>query len=352
MNRDNPTSQITRRDAICELASIPIIALGQKHALPTRRYEEMLRYCTAALEACWELYRGSDPVGTRHAFKCVCTYVPLLETIAYDSAEHRKEALDLATQYALLQTLLGWGSVGAIATVPFAQKAHALSRETGNILLQLSASSKLGWAYSAGQKPTKALEMMEEGEGILREYQRKKNGLLVPSHVIGSFNSTYALVQAKNGICSDTTLGIATNSDTRDKHTAFTIFTKSAQYLEAAHTCVAKGTPKQAMLWIGKRIDLETFTPRPDVPQSERGRIETINVMTRALLQGEERDMGRTASAWQIGMEGAQALRDETRYQEAMTNFEIMRAFWPSEQTILELVPLTEHWLEEGEHEA
>src|SRR5579864_1911876 len=35
---------ITRREALCELASIPLFALGKHGTLHTRRYEEMLRY--------------------------------------------------------------------------------------------------------------------------------------------------------------------------------------------------------------------------------------------------------------------------------------------------------------------
>ena len=68
----------TRRDALCELASLPMIALGKTYTLSSRRYEEMLRFCTAALEACWQLYRGSDPEGCKHAFDCIRTYTPLL----------------------------------------------------------------------------------------------------------------------------------------------------------------------------------------------------------------------------------------------------------------------------------
>src|SRR5205085_4477844 len=79
---------ITRRDALCELASIPLISLGKTQTLKASRYEEMLRYCTAALEGCWELYRGSDPVGIQHAFECASTYMPILETIAHDSSHH------------------------------------------------------------------------------------------------------------------------------------------------------------------------------------------------------------------------------------------------------------------------
>lgn len=108
VNRENPTYKVTRRNAMWELASLPWIALGRHQTLPSRRYEEMLRYCTAAFEGCWDLYQSSDPASTQHAFKCVCTYISILETIAHDSAQHRKQALDLGSQYAILQTLLGW----------------------------------------------------------------------------------------------------------------------------------------------------------------------------------------------------------------------------------------------------
>ena len=103
MNSTNPDYQLTRRTALLELASLPLVALGRNQTLAARHYEEILRYCTAALEACWQLYRDSDPVGTRHAFECCSTYVPLLETISHDSSKLRLQALDLAAQYAILE---------------------------------------------------------------------------------------------------------------------------------------------------------------------------------------------------------------------------------------------------------
>jgi transcriptional regulator with XRE-family HTH domain len=336
--------EITRRDALCELASIPMIAMGKTQTLKATRYEEMLRFCTVALEGCWELYRGSDAGGAQHAFDCVCTYVRMLEMIAHDSAQHRKNALNLATRYALLKTLLGWGCVGAIGTVPYAQEAMNLSTATGDILLQVSACTKLGWAYSAARKPIQAHKTMLEGGHMLKDYQSKKNNPPLPSYAIGSFNSTYALVEAKNGLSPDVALGIATNSNTGNDHTAFIVFTESAQCLEAAHTCNFKGDPTQTMIWVGKRINTETLAPLPKVAQSERGRIETINVMTRALLQSKERDMKRIIAVWTTGIEGAISLRNEQRYNEATANFEVMQALWPTELAIRRLMPLTSHW--------
>jgi hypothetical protein len=75
-----------------------------------------------------------------------------------------------------------------------------------------------------------------------------------------------------------------------------------------------------------------------------------MNLLTSALLQSQERDMKHIIRAWTAGMEGAQALKNEVKYQEAMTNFAVMQAFWPGEKGILKLVPLTEHWSKKKEH--
>ena len=342
MNMGNPNYEITRREALCTLASLPAITLGQKQTIRTSHHEELLRHCTAALEACWELYRGSDPVGTQHAFDCVSTYGPLLETMAKDSGQFRKEAIDLAAQYALLQTLLGWEHIKPWKLVSYAQKAVDLSKETDNILFQLSAYSKLSWSYLTDNRPAEAWKTMQEGEQILKRYQRAKNRAPLPSGMIGNFYSGYAVAQVDNGIEPDLALGIAIDSEPLDRHIAFVEYTTSSQWLEAARVCSAKGDFKQAMIWIGKRIDLETLAPR--VSQSKRGQIHAINILTTSLLQSRERDMGKIIATWKAGMEGAHALRHEGRYQDAMTNFAVMRALYPSEDAIRRLLPLTSHW--------
>ena len=112
-NNHAPDYEITRRKAICELASVPLIALGRNQTLSSRRYEEMLRYCTAALEACWELYEAVIPSARSMLLTVSCTYIPLYlrpsPTIQATTANRR---LILAAQYALLQTMLGWSVHG------------------------------------------------------------------------------------------------------------------------------------------------------------------------------------------------------------------------------------------------
>jgi hypothetical protein len=123
-------------------------------------------------------------------------------------------------------------------------------------------------------------------------------------------------------------------------------FTCSVQLLEAAWICSSKGDPAQTMLYLGKRIDLETLAPL--VPQSEQGRIEAINILTRSLLQSKERDMEGVITAWTAGIKGAKALKSEGRYVDAIANFEIMRVIYAGERRIDELLPLTKHWSEDG----
>ena len=342
MNSTNPDYQITRRTALLELASLPMITLGQSYTLSSRRHEEMLKYCTSALEGCWQLYRDGDPIGTQHAFECCSAYVPLLETIAHNSGGFRKQALGLATQYALLQTLLGWSCTEAALVVGLAQKAMSLSKTSGNILLRISAYTKLGYAYIANRQLTMAWKTMQEGEHALKRYQGAKKSEPLPGGVIGSFNSSYAMVQADNGIDPDAALGIATESPPLKEPIAFIEFTESAKLLEAARTCSSYGNPKAAIEWIAKRVDTETLAPL--VPQSERGRIQAANIVTLSFLQLKNRDIGQIVTAWTTAMKGAQALKSERLYIKAMANFEIIRALYPGEQAVRDLIPMTEHW--------
>jgi hypothetical protein len=348
MNTGDVTSQITRREALCELASIPMIALGKTQTLQARRSEEMLRYCTAALEGCWELYRGNDPLGKRHAFECVCTYVPLLETIAHASSKLRKEALDLATQYALLQTVLGWECIGAKETRGHAEHALFLSKQSGNILLRLSAHTKMNWTSIQGGNYGEAHETMQEGEYVLRKYQRRKKGPSLPIGVIGNFYSSYSLAQVNNGFDADTALGIATESEPLPERIALIEFTASDQQWEAARVCSAKGDPKQAMKWLEKLIDPNTFAPRQGFPVSGVRRLGTINTLTDVLLQSEDRDMKHVIRAWTAAMEGAKALKSEQAYRDAMANLAFMQKLWPGEQAIRKLLLLTTHWEDKG----
>jgi len=105
MNTDNKNYQITRREALCSLAALPMITFGltiPDKTVPSVHYGSVIAQCTASVEACWELGKSSEASDVMLAFQSASKYQPLLETIARQSSQHRKEALDLATRYALL----------------------------------------------------------------------------------------------------------------------------------------------------------------------------------------------------------------------------------------------------------
>jgi hypothetical protein len=332
--------EITRRDALCQLASIPMIALGAKHTLKASRYEEILRFCTAALEGCWELHRSNDSKGWQHAFDCVCTYVPMLETIAKDSPALRAQALDLAARYAILRTLMSWTLASPVEAVQNARHAVTLSDETGDILLRLSARTKLNWTLLRNKNYTLGLETMQECEQVLKVYK----GPAIPSGMIGNVQSSSALAQVHNGHDPDRSLGIALDCEPLMGRIAFVEFTEPDQHYEAAKIYSLKGDPVQAIQRFRRLMNTETLVLLPGIDLTEGERLHAVNHLVEAMLQLPERDIEQVAKTWANAMQGAQERHNEVMYDEAMANFAIMQTFWRGEQAIRQLIPLTSHW--------
>ena len=95
---------------------------------------------------------------------------------------------------------------------------------------------------------------------------------------------------------------------------------------------------------LGKLLSTETFALLPNVDLTEEDRLHAVNHLTDALLQLPEKDMGHIVNAWTTVMKGAKVRRDEVMYDEAMTNFAVMRTLWRGEDAIRRLIPLTSHW--------
>ncbi len=225
MNTSDKNYQITRREALCSLGTLPLITFGLTtpgKAVQPAQYGTILAQCTASLEACWQLTNGSDASGLTLAFKCVSKYLPILESIARNASQYRQEALDLAAQYALLKTILGWHCAGLTETLQYAKDAVALCKATGDILLQLSSYSKLAWAYLYVKKYGAALATAQEAQFLLEQ-----SATSLPSGIQGGTYSTLALMQANNGKQPDAALGKATEVDPGNECHAFMEFTRS-----------------------------------------------------------------------------------------------------------------------------
>jgi transcriptional regulator with XRE-family HTH domain len=344
MNADNKNYQITRREALWSLATLPMMTLGLTvpgSSISSNQYSNALAHCAASLEPCWELHRSNDPAGIRLAFKCTSKYIALLKTISHNSPVYRQEALDLATRYALVQTLLGWICAGPVETLQYAKNAVALSKETDDISLQLSAYSKLAWAYFYLKKDGLALSTAQEAHAHLTRYTLSSNAQALHPCVYAGIHSALALMLARNGQSPDKALGIALEANPQESFACITS-KRSTLLLEAGWAYCYYGDQTKALEMLEGRVNPETLLPK--VAQSQNGQIETMNVMTLSSLRSKDRDMEKIIHLWIAGIEGARTLKSDLRFNESLAAYDLMEAIWPGEKRIVELRDHITHW--------
>lgn len=345
MNTSNKNYQITRREALCSLATLPLITFGL--ATPGKtvqplQYGSVLAQCTASLEACWQLYQDGDASDTTLAFKSVSKYLSVLQGIIRDSSHYRKEATDLAARYSLLKTLLGWICANPTETLQYAKDAVALCKETGDISLQLSAYSKLAWGYFYNKQYIPALRTAQQAEGLLVQYYGLPNVQPLHPVVQGGTYSTLALMLARNGQSPDAALGKTAEIDPGNEAYALMSSKRSTLLLEAGWTYCYYNDQKKVMQTLEQRIDPETLSLK--IPQSMMGRVETINIMALSSLKTKDRDIERTIHFWVAGIEGAKTLQNQQRFNEALTTYEFMEMVWPGDARIKDLRDYIIHW--------
>ncbi|MGH2478527.1 MAG: hypothetical protein ACRDHW_02580 [Ktedonobacteraceae bacterium] len=85
MNTSND-AQISRREALRRLATLPLLTLKLNPSQPVqhRPVEDILTQCAASIAACWELSKGNDEADLALAFKGVSAYVPTLKSLKKD----------------------------------------------------------------------------------------------------------------------------------------------------------------------------------------------------------------------------------------------------------------------------
>lgn len=340
MNTDNKNYQITRREALCSLAALPLITFGLNtpgKTVPPAQYGNVLAQCAASIEACWELTQSSDASDIVFAFKNVSKYLPILKSIVNNSSQHRKEAANLTAHYAILKTILGWHHKGLTEAIHYAKEAVVYSQEAEDISLQLSAYSKLAWAYLYDKKYKLALETAQEAQFLLEQTTTP-----LPSCIQSGTYSTLALMQVKNGRAADSTLGKVTEIDPGDKTCAFMEFTRSDLPREVGLIHYYRGDQIKATESLEKIIDPVTLVAK--IPAERRGRIEVFNTMALSVLKSKDRDMEKTVQFWMVAIEEARALQSTWGFNEALATYELMEVAWPGEQRIAELRDLIVHW--------
>lgn len=345
MNTDNKNYQITRREALRSLATLPVTMLGltvPETTLTPAHYGNALAQCAASVEACWELRRSSDANDRLLTFQCATKYLSLLETIAHYSSPYRAEALGLAAQYAYIKAYTARHDIGLAQAIQYGKKAIALSQESGDLSSQVRAYIVQAWSYFYDKQYLLAEKTALDAEQLVHQSTRLASTPPLPPQVQGKMYSILAITQAKNGKAPDWALGKALETDPGDQDDTFMDFKRSILLLEAGWAYCHQGDQVQAMALLEQRVDLKTLAPK--IPQSGIGRVATLNVMALSSLKAKNRDMEKTIHVWTAGIEGARALQSEQRFSEAVTIYELMDVVWPGEERIKGLRDLIVHW--------
>jgi transcriptional regulator with XRE-family HTH domain len=335
MNTENQEYEITRRQALIGLATFPFvppISLEKRERVASSHYELFLKECGASLSACEELADSSDAGDIWLAFRCVCRYLVELELISNTSLRYRTQALELAARCAILKANLGWDCKGNSSALIFAQDAIRISRDSGNICLQLSAQAKLAWAYLFDDERELALETAGESRNLLEKYKEQQ----FPICIRGGIWSTLSVMQARNGLDPDRAIKKASEQWPDNEVQFLMEFTGENMWKEQGDALYYFGETGDAMNAYTRVIDAETLdTIKPfQGTLTENLRLRVIEGMARASLEGEARNMGNAIRYWEEAIEGAKRMKSESKYRRVLAIYDAMKIAFPGEKQI------------------
>jgi transcriptional regulator with XRE-family HTH domain len=335
MNTENQNYDMTRRQAVISLATFPFappLNLEKRERVSTSDYELFVKECGASLAACEELAKSSDPDDLWLAFRCVCRYLVELEAIGNSASRYRTQALELAAHCALLKTLLGWHCKGNASALIFAQDAIRIARDSGHICLQLSASSKLAWAYLLVDERELALETASEARNLLEKHREQR----FPICIRGGTWSTLSVMQARNGLDPNRAIKKASEQGPDNQVQFLLEFTGAHMWKEQGNALYYCGVSNDALKAYTQVIDAKTLeATRPfQGTLTENLRLQIIEGMARASLEGEARNMGNALRYWVAAIEGAKRMKSESKYRKALTVYDDMKLAFPGEKQI------------------
>ncbi len=336
---------LSRREALQRLALLPFatLQLNALGACLSHPIEDILTQCAAGIVACWHLSKSAEGADLALAFNCVSGYLPTLKAIVKDSSQHRKAAATLAGQSALLQTILGLHLQGLKEAEQYAQEAVTYSKESQDLPLLLTALHSATWVYCYAKRDQQALHTIEQALPLLKH---KSHIALPPPLLCGKVYSVRAIMQAKNGQDGTPSLSLAKEAllapSSDEPCFAGIEFTPSNIVLDEAHVQCYQGKLDEVLNSLSQVIDPETLVAK--LPLPERIRIGTLNVVARAVLKGEHKQMEQAIHFWRAALQGALKLHSEQRLSEVLVTYEIMESMWPREKRITELRDLIIHW--------
>jgi transcriptional regulator with XRE-family HTH domain len=336
---NNAVYQVTRREAVKKLATFPffyppLCLAKQTTTIPISQYDLFLKECGASLAACEELSRIGDAMDISIAFECVSRYLIELDAITHHSSRSRQQALELAAYCAILKTNLGWHRGGNGAAVFFAQDAVTRSDSSGIIGLRLSARSKLAWAYLYGNQREAALKTAREARYLFEAYKGS-----LPVGIRGGVYSTLSVMQAKNDLDPDTALKRAIELGPDSEVRYLLEFTEVEMLKEQGQTLGYAGKTGEAIKVYTQMVDPETLQPTAHFQEkiTEDYRLLVIEGMARVSLEGEARNRENAIRYWKATIEGAKGLDSDSKYERALSIYDVMKVVFSGEKEILNL---------------
>jgi transcriptional regulator with XRE-family HTH domain len=328
---------ITRRDALQRLVALSLFPAAitelSSAAVTLNRY-------AASIVACQELGRGKDVADLSLAFEGATTILGRLRPIIQHSSRHRKDATTLAAQAARLQEVLAGHLEGPDASIRYAKQAVAYGKESGNVQEYLMTLEALAWAYESEFRYGKhALQTMEQAVALLQEEYRAK----VPLYLHSQIYSTYAVMQAKNGLSSTTALQQAAKYAFADQEYALLIddpmYSLTVNEAEALSHHGNYDTSQASLMQL-----VDTTTLLAKRPLSERGHVRVLSNMMQVSLKIKKKDLEQSIRLWKATMHGVWVLKSERRFEEAMLAYQVMNVLWGDDKRVQDLRPMTIHW--------
>lgn len=329
---------LTRREALRRLAMLPVLfSIGGSIQRPL---EDTLQQFAAGITACDYLSKGNYE-DMSLALSMLSSYLPILNTIVKEISSSRKEAATLLAQSYLIKHVLVLHVGNPSEATHNGKLAVTYSKESGDVLLQVTAFRRLTWSYLQDKQPQQALKVIEQAAYLIN-----KSRIPIPPHVCSGIYSTLAVIQAKNGVSAITTLNLAQKTffdpPLESDHHIQVDFSYAQLMRNDGLARYHQGLYQEALASFALVIDSDDLSLK--VAMAVRTHVELLHYQTMATMKSPKRDMDRAIAFWIEEMRGANALRSQKCFDEAYMAYEVMEGVWPGEARVLELRDLLVHW--------
>lgn len=349
MNND-----IGRRDALRFLALVPVDMLGlsQFGAVFKKAfsYEDILKHCAAGIVSCWELRKDIASKELAFADLAISAYIPTLQAMVKTAASaQRNAAAELLAQCFLLKAPLAWHLATTNDSIAYAQQAEAFSVVAGNRLLQITALKAQAAAFDYANQWKQALRAAEKAKYLLEERdkgdQRKHASVAhsaeepIPQLAQSHLYSGLALCQAYNGRKEEALLSL------QRAHATFFAQSEASPIwidhglgnllLHDGETHMHLGLYREALDSF-EQIDAR-YTHSSSISMSKRTESLFDQVMVETSRDDQPRRMDWCIDMWTRGINGAQEVQSQQRFDDAVQAYIALRAAWPGEKRVKDL---------------